>query len=96
MPNSFEGNEYREEDAKTLADIAQKYGFTDICYKLYHRTRTFQAKEYTALLGTYSGHMVIEEQTRKAFFSEIEQAINRFGGEITIYDTIDLQLARKP
>ena len=40
---------------------------------------------------TYSGHMVIEEQTRKAFFSEIEQAINRFGGEITIYDTIDLQ-----
>lgn len=96
MPNSFEGNEYSEEDAKSLADIAQKYGFTDICYKLYHRTRTFQAKEYTALLGTYSAHMVIEEQTRKAFFSEIEQAINRFGGEITIYDTIDLQLARKP
>ncbi|MDE6635528.1 MAG: class I SAM-dependent methyltransferase, partial [Lachnospiraceae bacterium] len=96
MPNSLEGSEYDEICAKKRADIAQKYGFTDICYKLYHRTRTFSAKEYTALLGTYSDHMVIEEETRKAFFSEIEHVINQFGGQITIYDTIDLQLARKP
>ena len=27
---------------------------------------------------------------------EIEAAIDRLGGRITIYDTIDLQLARKP
>lgn len=40
--------------------------------------------------------MIIEEETRKVFFNEIEQAINQFGGQITIYDTIDLQLARKP
>ena len=31
----------------------------------------------------------------KRFFAEIEEAINSFGGEITLYDTIDLQLARK-
>ena len=68
----------------------------DISYKLYHRTRSFTAKEYTALLGTYSDHMVIAEKTREVFFSEIEQAINRFGGQITLYDTIDLELARKP
>lgn len=30
------------------------------------------------------------------FFSEIKDAINGLGGQITIYDTIDLQLARKP
>ncbi|MCI9272113.1 MAG: class I SAM-dependent methyltransferase, partial [Dorea sp.] len=29
------------------------------------------------------------------FFSKIEEAINKYGGTITIYDTIDLQLARK-
>lgn len=96
MPNAMEGSEYGEKEAEERAETARKYGFTDISYKLYNRTRTFTAKEYTALLGTYSDHMVIEEETRKAFFSEIEQAINRFGGQITLYDTIDLELARKP
>lgn len=96
MPGSHEGSEYGEADAAQLADIACKYGFTDIQYHLYHRTRTFRAKEYTALLGTYSDHIALEEQIRNAFFSEIEDAINAFGGEITIYDTIDLELARKP
>ena len=97
MPNSLEADsEYDEKAAKERADIARKYGFVDICYKLYHRTRTFSAKEYTALLGTYSDHMVIEEEKRKVFFSEIEHAIDQYGGQITIYDTIDLQLARKP
>ena len=96
MSNTKEGSEYGEQDAKERAEIAQKYEFVDICYKLYHRTRTFSAKEYTALLGTYSDHMIIEEEKRKVFFSEIEDTINQFGGQITIYDTIDLQLARKP
>ena len=47
------------------------------------------------LLGTYSDHIAIEEKIRTEFFSKIEDVINRHGGEITIYDTIDLQLARK-
>lgn len=96
MPNAAEGSEYGEKEAKERAETARKYGFMDISYKLYHRTRSFTAKEYTALLGTYSDHMVIAEKTREVFFSEIEQAINRFGGQITLYDTIDLELARKP
>lgn len=96
MPNAMEGSEYGEKEAEERAEIAEKYGFMDITYRLYHRTRSFTAKEYTALLGTYSDHMVIEEETRKKFFAEIEEAINRFGGQITLYDTIDLELARKP
>lgn len=87
--------EYSEEQAKSRAEIALKYGFTDIQYKLFYRTRTFSAKEYIILLGTYSDHIAIEENIRNKFFSKIEEAINRHGGEITIYDTIDLQLARK-
>lgn len=96
MPGALSANEYSEDEAKKRADIAQKYGFVDINYKLYHRTRSFTAKEYTSLLGTYSDHIAIEENTRKKFFSEIEKAIDNLGGQITIYDTIDLQLARKP
>ena len=87
--------EYTEQQAHDRALIAEKYGFTDIQYKLFYRTRTFTAKEYKMLLGTYSDHIAIEETIRNEFFSKIEDAINRHGGEITIYDTIDLQLARK-
>jgi ubiquinone/menaquinone biosynthesis C-methylase UbiE len=96
MPGALMSNEYSEDDAKKRADIAQKYGFVEISHKLYHRTRTFTAKEYTLLLGTYSDHIAIEENTREKFFSEIEKAIDDLGGQITMYDTIDLQLARKP
>lgn len=87
--------EYTDRQAHDRALIAEKYGFKDVQYKLFYRTRTFSAKEYSMLLGTYSDHIAIEEKIRNEFFSKIEEAINRHGGEITIYDTIDLQLARK-
>lgn len=87
--------EYTEEQAKNRAMIAKKYGFTDIRYALFYRERIFSAKEYIELLGTYSDHVAIEENIRIKFFSKIEEAINNHGGTINIYDTIDLQLARK-
>lgn len=34
--------------------------------------------------------------TRERFFDAIENAINRHGGSISIFDTIDLEMARKP
>ena len=88
--------EFTEEEARQRAYIAKKYGFTHIEYALFHRTRTFSAKEYVALLGTYSDHIAIEEGIRTAFFSEIKKAIDLHGGYLTIQDTIDLELARKP
>ena len=87
--------EYTEAEAKDRAFIAEKYGFTDIKYTLFYRQRVFTAEEYIQLLGTYSDHIAIEESIRKVFFSKIEEAINKHGGTITIYDTIDLELARK-
>lgn len=96
MPGSLAADEYTEEAAANRAQIAAKYGFTDIQHRLYRRTRDFTAAEYVQLLGTYSDHIAIEENTRRRFFGEVEEAINRLGGTITIYDTIDLQLARKP
>ena len=87
--------EYTEKQAADRAMISEKYGFTDIRYALFYRERVFTAKEYIELLGTYSDHIAIEETIRMKFFSSIENAINEYGGTITIYDTIDLQLARK-
>lgn len=96
MPGSLVGEEYGEQNAKKRADIACKYGFIDTSYRLYHRTRSFTAEEYTSLLGTYSDHIAIKEIIRNKFFDEIKDVINNNGGVITLYDTMDLQLARKP
>lgn len=87
---------FTEDKAREISQIPAKYGFTDIKYHLFHRERVFTAEEYTQLLGTYSDHIAIEESVRKAFFAEIEKAIDRHGGKITISDTLDLELARKP
>lgn len=88
--------EYSREKAAERADIAKKYGYEDICFKLFKRTRTFSSKEYTGLLGTYSDHIALEAGKRIEFFSKIEHVIDSLGGKITVYDTMDLQLARKP
>ncbi len=88
--------EYSEEQARQRAFLADQYGFTDSRYAMFYRTRTFSSKEYSTLLGTYSDHIAMEESIRTEFFSKIEEAIDRHGGVITLYDTMDLQLARKP
>lgn len=89
-------SEYTEEQAAARAAIAEKYGFTDTQYMLFHRMRTLSAAEYRKLIGTYSDHITIEESIRERFFDAIEDAITRHGGCISIFDTIDMQLARKP
>ena len=86
---------YTEQQAKEIAMIANKYGFSDIRYELFYRERVFSANEYIELLGTYSNHIAIEEGIRTEFFAKIKEAINNHGGIIKIHDTIDLQLARK-
>lgn len=88
--------EYTAQQARARAMTAEAYGFRDIRYALFYRIRRFSAEEYVQLLGTYSDHIALEETVKTAFFAGIERAINRHGGEITLRDTMDLQLARKP
>lgn len=89
-------NPYTVQDAEALSAIAGKYGFCNLMTYTYHRTRIFTATEYIALLCTYSNVIAMEETVRSQFLAEIGQAINCHGGTLTIYDTIDMQLARKP
>lgn len=88
--------EYGAEDARKLAEIAGQYGFTDTVYKLYSAAKDFTADEYMALLRTYPDHMKVEEADRKMLFDGIRSAINNHGGIMTVYYTMDLELARKP
>lgn len=96
MPGSSERPPYGEKDALRLAETAGKYGFADRVWRLYHRVRTFDAQGYVSLLATYSDHRALEKDRRDAFFEEIKDAIGRHGGVIRIYDTVDLELGRKP
>ena len=88
--------EYSGAQAGQIAKIAENYGFTNIKFAMFYRTRTFSANEYCKLLGTYSDHIAIEENTRREFVAEIERTINAHGGTLNVFDTVDLQLARKP
>jgi hypothetical protein len=88
--------EYNEEKAKIRADIAKKYGFIDVSYRMYYQKRVFDAESYAELISTYSDHRALGEEQLAVFTNEIKGVLNRFGGKINIYDTIDLQLARKP
>jgi len=90
-----EPKEYSKMEAKALAEIADKYGFADIDYKVYQWTKDFTADEYMKLLRTYPDHMSLESMKRERLFHEIHNAITESGGIITVYYTMDLQLARK-
>ena len=70
--------------------------FIDVRWALFHRTRSYTAEGYMALLGTYSDHIALEEGARYALLTGIGEAIDRNGGVMTLQDTIDLQIARKP
>ncbi len=88
--------EFTEADAKAIADTAASYGFIDTQYKLYYTTKDFTSDEYMMLLKTYPDHMKLPEPDRAKLFEGIRRAIVAHGGTITVYYTMDLELARKP
>lgn len=55
----------------------------------------YDAEQYAKLLGTYSPHLALPEQTRKAFLDEIKQLINNeFGGKVSKHYSMSLTVAR--
>lgn len=93
---SSKPKEFSEEDAERISDVASGYGFVDCKYKLYHTTKDFTADEYMEILTTYPDHMALDPEKRKMLFEGIHKAINKHGGTITVYYTMDLEMARKP
>jgi len=96
MSYSSPSPEYTEEGANRRSEIAAKYGFVDISYKLYYRMRTYNSDEYVSLINIYSDHIALEQSKRVGFYNGIKAAIENHGGTITLFDTIELNLARKP
>lgn len=72
-----------------------QYGFSGIEDHLYHGARNLSAKDYAALCGTYSDHRAIPEADRTPFLQELEDAVNRCGGEFSFADSFLLCMGRK-
>lgn len=95
LPQTGTPRPYKEVQAQKRAEIALKYGFAEVDYKRYYRTRTYTTDELIAYLSTDEDHLAISETKREAFFCELRKLMTRYGGTITYYDTIDLQIAKK-
>ena len=87
--------EFSDADAQNLAEKALAYGFVDVKHALYHTTKDFTAHEYLSLLKTYPDHMKLIPYDREKLFDGIFHAIVNNGGTMTVYYTMDLELARK-
>lgn len=73
----------------------EQYGFTNTEFKLYHNTRKMTGAQYIELLNTYSDHLALEKSIRSMLFDSIRAAIEDFGNEIIINDTVELYLGKK-
>ena len=88
-------NEGKSKYSSTLNKLEQ-YGFTNIEVKIYHNTRIMTGVEYIELLNTYSDHLALEKSIKLQLFDNIRTAIEEFGNEIIINDTVELYLGQKP
>ena len=96
LPRTGTPRPFKEAQAQKRAELALKYGFIDVSSKRYYQTRTYTTEEFLAYLATDADHLLLSETKREAFFNEIRKTMTRYGGKITMYDTVDLQIARKP
>lgn len=83
------------EDCEARRQELLRAGFSDVEVRLFHRVRSLSTEDYIALLNTYSDHRALPQGTRQAFEGDMRKALERVGGTIRIYDTMDLYLGRK-
>ena len=94
-PTNKTFTERSEADAQPFLTALRQVGFADVQLRLYRRVRTLPTEPYIGLLNTYSDHRALEAETRAAFEKAMREALERVGGVVNIYDTVELFLARK-
>lgn len=81
-------NSEEEHSASQLTEMRKKElessgFFKDVKVFEYIIEKSMNAAEYIKVINSYSGFVVLEEAVRLSLDKEVEQAINRHGGEIT-------------
>lgn len=95
-PGSAKPKRHGEKDRLKILNAIKSFGFKDTETRLYCGQRNFSADEYIGLLSTYSDHIAMQEDVKRLFEKEIAEIINKLGGTMTIFDTMDLYLAKRP
>ena len=95
-PSGGKQVEFSEADCEATVRRMEQYGFIHVESRLYRRVRTLETEAYIGLLNTYSDHLSMEPRMKEAFEEEMRRAVNEAGGRISIYDTIDLYLGKRP
>lgn len=85
-----------EKKRKERYNAFKQYAFVDVIDELYYGTRTFNAKDYTTLISTFSDHKAMPDESRIPFLKKIADTIDRCGGKFTLSDTMFLCMGRKP
>jgi SAM-dependent methyltransferase len=76
-------------------DIVQSGCFTDVIHRHYPWHAEYDAASYALLLGTYSDHLRLADDTRARLLDGIARLIDtRFGGRIVKHYVADLYVAR--
>ena len=70
------------------------YGFNDIILKFYDKTLTYTADDYIAFIDTMSPNRKLPEENRVALYSEIKQAILKYGGQYSQDTVFTLYMGR--
>ena len=88
--------EWGEADCAPLVQELKQARWKDVECRLFHATRALTGAGYAALVDTYSTQRDISPELRRQFLADLAAAIDENGGAITMYDTMDLYLARRP
>ena len=80
----------------TDGDKLDKYGFIDVEYRYYDKTRELNADEFVLYMSTNASSITLQEPYKSKFYSGIKDVVLSFGNKITIYDRIMLYISRKP
>lgn len=94
-PGSRKDGSWNAPQYSFCREALEKYGFRDVCGKVYQASRQFDPQGYIALLNTYSDHRAMAPANRAALEQDIKEVICRHGGKLTVYDTMELYLGRK-
>jgi hypothetical protein len=58
--------------------------FGEVIHKTYPYTRVYTSDQYVQLLNTYSDHIAQLAETKQILYSKIKEAIDNYGGSITV------------
>ncbi len=84
---------FLESDLQQQVTLLSDNDFVNVETKLYHAKRQLNADDYVALLNTYSDHVLM--LNKHEFQEKVKNIIKANNNTITVYDTVDLYLAKK-